>query len=57
MPIAIESSSLGQYLNPMESQLVMLGNVISLLNDGQKLCIIDYVSSCRLYTSPSPRDS
>jgi hypothetical protein len=45
MPIAIESSSLGQYLNPMESQLVMLGNVIFLLNDGQKLSIIDYVSS------------
>ncbi len=45
MPIAIESSSPGQYLGPMESQLVMLGNVIFLLNDGQKLSIIDYVSS------------
>jgi hypothetical protein len=45
MPIAIESSSPGQYLGPMESQLVMLGSVIFLLNDEQKLSIINYVSS------------
>jgi hypothetical protein len=45
MPIAIESSSPGQYLGPMESQLVMLGSVIFLLNDEQRLSIINYVSS------------
>lgn len=36
MPIAIESNSLGQYLDFMESQLVMLGSVIFQPNNEQK---------------------